>query len=244
MVKRKRVVVSAAPYFARAPAGTTRKKRKFTLGADRVGGYYGRYAGGPNARAGERKFHDLDLDDNIIASTGTVTDSLNKIAQGVTESQRIGRKCTIKSILWSYDTKLPESDAVATFSAPDAVRMIMFLDKQCNGATAAVLDILENADFHSFRNLANSSRFVVLMDKRFVINYHNGASDGNGVVSQAQEIMYGSFHKNCDIPIEFDSTTGAITEIRSNNIGVLLISVNGTPVFKSKLRLRFSDGAR
>ncbi len=245
MVKRKRVVVSAAPYFARAPAGTMRKKRKvFVPGADRVGGYYGRYAGAGGAVSGERKFHDVDLDDNVISSGGTVTDSINKIAQGVTESQRIGRKCTIKSINWSWNINLPEVDAAATPSAADIARLIVFVDKQCNGATAAVLDILETADFNSFRNLSNSGRFQVLMDRRIDMNYMGLASDNAGVVSQAQIQHYGSFYKNCNIPIEFDNTTGAITEIRSNNIGILVISISGNPVFKSKIRLRFSDGAR
>ncbi len=245
MVKRKRSIVTPPPHFLhRVRYKTPHKRMKFTLGVDRVGGYYGRYAGGANARSGERKFHDVTLDDNVVSAGGTTTNSLNLIAQGVTESERIGRKCTLKSISWSYDFKLPEIDAQATPAAGDTVRLMVYLDKQCNGATATVTDILESADFHSFKNLANSSRFVTLLDRRVELNYEGLASDGAGVVSQAQNIQYGSWHKACNIPIEFDSVTGAITEIRSNNVGVLLMSINGVAVFKSKFRLRFSDGTR
>ncbi len=221
----------------RAPRPLKRRKA-FVPGRDRVGGYYGRYSVGGR---GELKFHDVDLDDAVIAGGGGVTDSINKIAQGVTESQRIGRKCTIKSINWKYRIAIPEIDAAASAEVADGVRVIMYIDKQCNGATAAVTDLLETASVHSFRNLANSGRFVFLLDKLYVMNYTTLASDGAGVVSSAEVTREYSFYKKCNLPIEFNSTTGVIAEIRSNNIGVLLIARNGDAGFLSKIRLRFSD---
>ncbi len=216
------------------------KRRAFTPGRDRVGGYYGRYSG----KDGERKFHDVDLDDAVVATGGTVTPSINLIAQGVTESERVGRKCTLKSIHWRFSLNLPQVDAAATPAAGDVVRVIMYIDKQCNGATAAVTDVLESADYKSFRNLSNSQRFSFLMDKTFNLNHAGLASDGAGVVSQALNIHSYQMNKVCNLPIEYSSTTGVIGEIRSNNIGVLLISFIGTARFESKIRLRFSDGAR
>ncbi len=197
----------------------------------------GRYA----SRAGELKFHDVDLDDAVVAAGGAVTATVNIIPQGVTESQRIGRKCTIKMINWRYRLTLPEQDAVATPAESETVRVIMYIDKQCNGATAAVTDVLETADWQSFRNLANSGRFQFLMDKNYVMNYVTLASDGAGVVSQGRMVYEDTFYKKCDIPIEFNSTLGVIAEIRSNNIGVLLIPEQGVATFASKIRLRFSD---
>ncbi len=190
---------------------------------------------------GELKFFDLDLDEDPFLTAGAITDSINKIAQGVTEVTRVGRKCTIRSINWHFLVWLPEQDAIADPLAGDSVRIILYVDKQTNGATAAVTDLLETADWRSFRNLANVSRFNVLMDKTTSINYLALASDGAGVVSQSQVNQHGEFYKNCTIPIEFDAGAGAITEIRSNNLGVLLISSNGTANFSSKLRVRFSD---
>ncbi len=178
----------------------------------------------------------------MIVSAGAITPSINLIAQGVTESERVGRKCTIKSISWNWEIDLPEKVAQATPPAPEFYRIIMYLDKQCNGATATVLGILEAADYQSFNNLANSSRFVTLCDKRLVMNY----TAAIGITASSdwpQQLRSGFFYKRCNIPLEFDSTTGAITEIRSNNIGVLLITRGGLGGFASKIRLRFSDGS-
>ncbi len=223
-----------APYTR---ARTPTPGRKFIAGRDRVGGYYGRYAG----PKGELKFHDVNLDDAVVATAGTVTPTINIIAQGVTESQRIGRKCTIKQINWRYDVILPEIDAAGTPGSGDSLRIIIFIDKQANGATAAVTDLLETANFLSFRNLANSGRFTFLMDKMHNINYAGLASDGAGVVSQANRIFAYSWYKRCNLPIEYSSTTGAIGEIRSNNIGVCLLSRSGVVQLDSHFRLRFSD---
>jgi len=214
-----------------------KKRRLFVPGKDRVGGYYGRYAGSK----GETKFHDVAGNDAVVASGGTVVDSLNKIAQGVTESERVGRKCTIKSLSVHYQLTLPESDAVATPVDGDITRVIFYVDKQANGATIAVTDLLETADILSFYNLANSSRFVILCDKMHSLNYLTMASDGAGLVSQALVIKNYSFHKSLNTPIEFSATTGAITEIRSNNIGRLVISEKGLSGFFAEHRLRFQD---
>lgn len=204
--------------------------RSVRPGYTRTSGYYGRP---------EVKFFDVTLDDATVDNAGTVTDSINKIAQGTTEVQRDGRKCTISSIDWKYDLRLPERDAVATPEAPDVVRVIMYVDKQANGATAAVTDILETANYQSFYNLANSQRFRILCDKTHNMNYSNLASDGAGVVSSSGVVRSYTFHKSLKLPLEFSATTGAITEIRSNNIGVLLISRNAVTGFVSQLRLRF-----
>lgn len=212
-------------------------RRAFVPGADRVGGYYGRYSG----KNAELKFHDVDLDDGTVAVTGDVTASINLIAQGITESTRVGRKCTLRSFHWRYQVTLPETDAAATPADGDSLRIIVFIDKQANGATAAVTDVLETANIQSFRNLSNSGRFNFLCDKIHNINYLGLASDGAGVVSQGLVQYEYTFNKNLNLPIEYSSTTGVIGEIRSNNIGVLLISHRGFAGFNSGIRLRFSD---
>jgi len=242
--KRKRVYAKGAE--ARITAFN--KKRRFIKGVDRTGGYYGRFGtplrGRYSGMGGELKFHDVSLDDTAVPATGALTDSINLIAQGVTESTRVGRKCTIKSVYWKYTVHLPIRDAVATPDAGDCLRTIIYLDKQANGATAAITDVLETADIHGFRNLANQGRFEIVLDKLHNINYAGLASDGAGVVSQAQVINEYKFYKKCNIPLEFSSTTGVIGEIKSNNLGVLLISTKGnTGLATSGFRLRFSDGS-
>ncbi len=190
---------------------------------------------------GETKFHDVDLDDAVVAGTGTIVPTVNIIAQGVTESERIGRKCTISQINWRYQCTLPVRDAQMTPGGFDVVRVIMFLDRQANKATALVTDVLESVNWQSFNNLVNKNRFLILHDKEVELNYEGMASDGAGVVSQAAYALSGSFYKKVNIPIEFNAAAGAMTEITSNNIGVLLISSKGVAGFNSKIRLRFTD---
>ncbi len=213
------------------------KRRRYVPGRDRVGGYYGRFSG----VGAELKFHDVTADDALVAAGGGITQSLNLIAQGITESTRVGRKCTIKSIFWRAQFDLPSQDAQATPNNGDTVRIIIYLDKQANGATAAITDILETNDWKSFKNLANQQRFVYLMDRMVTVNYSTLASDGAGVVSQSAVMRDFTWYKKCNIPIEFSSTTGVIGEIRSNNLGMLVISATATLGMSSKFRLRFSD---
>ncbi len=217
------------------PAPTYLKRRKtFVPGPI---GHGARYA----ARTGEWKFLDTTLNDAIVSATGTVTPTVNIIPQGVTESERVGRKCMIKSFHWRYQVSLAERDAVANPFPGDTLRIVLYVDKQCNGAGIATGDLLENAAFHSFRNLSNSGRFTVLMDKLHTLNYGGMASDTGSVVSQSEVVENYTFNKSLNLPIEFSSTTGAIGEIRSNNIGVFLISSTGTCRFDSTIRIRFSD---
>jgi hypothetical protein len=223
--------------FLAAPKSTTYTPRKRTLppmraGRTRVTGFYGRFQSG-----GEKKFHDVDLDDAAVATAGTITDSHVKIAQGTTESTRIGRKLTIRKINWRYDLRLNNSSEP---SHGDVVRVILYVDHQCNGATAAVGDVLASADYQSFRNLANMTRFTILLDKTYNLQFSAGAYDGTNDQFSTVTQSY-TFQKRCNIPVEYSSTTGAITEIKSNNIGSLLISRNGFGAFASKFRFRFDD---
>lgn len=225
-----------------AAGGARFKRRKIVTGIRRgqrgvvrVGGFFGRYN---RASGGETKFHDLDIDDAVVAAAGAIAeDSCVTIAQGVTESQRIGRKCTVTSINWNYEVVLP-TVAGAGPQDGDQVRVILYQDRQANGAAATVTGILETGNYQSFRNLANTGRFRVLMDKTHSINSRAGA--GTGAANDWPQVTQTyKYHKRCNIPLEYNSTTGALTELRSNNIGVLLLSSNGLAGFISKMRIRF-----
>ncbi len=247
------VQMLASPYY-RAPkrkrglSEITRRrqaaitKRKLSQmvampGFTRTTGFYGRYAPG----TGELKFHDVAVDDAVVPTAGAILDSINLIPQGVTEKTRVGRKCVIRSINWRFNYSLPAQADQADIGTGETIRIIMFLDKQCNGATATVLGILETADYQSFNNLANKGRFRTLMDRTYPLNRINSVTDGASTSSSALLTYCDTFFKKVNIPIEFDNTTGAITEIRSNNVGVLFITQAGVAGFNSNVRVRFSD---
>lgn len=234
---------SKTPYMS----GPAYKKRysgpssagSFKKGYDRQSGYYGRFSG----RNQEWKFHDISIVDAEVSTTANIVqDSCNKIAQGTTESTRIGRKCVLRQINFRYQVNLPEKQDQTNPVAGDNVRVVLFIDKQCNGAAAATTDILESGtNFQSFNNLANSGRFITLMDKTHTVNYQTLTADAANNYEHARVVRVFKYYKKCNIPIEFNSINGAITEIRSNNVGVLLISSDGVAEFIGNMRIRFSD---
>jgi len=210
------------------------RKRKFRKGYSRSSGFYGRFGGA----SGEDKFFDTTNSFNFDA-TGEVpaTGQLVLIPQGVTESSRVGRKCTITSIqIKGSLIFIPAAAATA------ATNIFLFLiqDTQCNGAAAANADVFTGANLgRAFHNLSNSSRFKIL--KKWVITM---VSQAGAATALNNVIRYINYFKRCNIPIEYSSTTGAITEIRSNNIFLMAGTAgqsDDTCSFEGATRVRFSD---
>lgn len=239
--KRKRgVFTSASPAGRYTARRRTVRRRTFVPGRDRTGGFYGRY-NRTNGGAGgtELKFFDENGSEASIPDTGTITFfSINNIVQGTGEDERIGRKCTIKSLHVRYHVTLPSTLDPQDVGSPDTLRFIIFVDSQANGTNAEVTDILESASFQSFRNLANSQRFTILCDKFHVLNTTAAAQDASNISTGPvhRQIL---FNTKLNLPLEFSGVTGNLTELKSNNIGVLVISANGFIGVSMRFRLRF-----
>ncbi len=220
-------------------SGSRNGNGDFKKGYDRTGGFYGRYSG----KGSENKFFDTTLAFTFDA-TGEVpaTGQLTLIPQGVTESSRVGRKCTIKSVQLRAMVAL--SPAAAAVSAGVAY-LFLVLDTQANGAAAAATGnggVMTSATFsESMLNLSESGRFRIM--KKWVWDFNPGAGATTALNAAVKHLEY---YKKCNIPLEFSSTTGAITEIRSNNI-FLLAGSDGIGTFDDLIsfagecRVRFSD---
>lgn len=207
-------------------------------GFTRTAGYYGRYARASGVGT-ELKFFDGANSTASVSATGAILeDSLNEIAQGAGESNRVGRKCTLKSIHLRGEFTLPAQTSATTSS--ERVRFIVYLDKQCNGATAAVTDILESGNQDSFLNLANKSRFRILGERTCALNAH-GATATAGAYTFGEVVKNFKMNLKCNLPLEFDGATGAITELRSNNIRVLAISDSAVATCVFRWRVRYAD---
>ncbi len=195
----------------------------------------------------ELKFHDVDVDQavgNLSAGVILNTDSINFIAQGVTESTRVGRKCTIKSIGWRGQLQLASSSG-ATLGAPISTRLMLVQDKQCSGLVPTVAGVLETANYQSFNNLNNKGRFRTLYDQTFDLT--NSAGAGNGTANDSNAVnMSFDFFKNVNITLEIadENTPPVIADIRTNNLFILMItdSTGSRVALDSKIRLRFLDG--
>lgn len=206
---------------------------RYLKGYARIGGAYARQ---------ERKNYEvkyLDTASNFsVDATGEVPSGgqLTQVPLDGTPSGRIGRKITVKSI---------QARGIITTSATvpdDTVYIYVVLDKQCNGAAAAITDVLTSSLMgQALINLNNSDRFVIL--KRVVL--HASANAGVAAAYEPTAYPFECFMK-CNIPIEYDQTasTGNVSTIRSNNIFLLAgssaLTDDGLSV-TSNWRIRYTD---
>lgn len=132
------------------------------------------------------------------------------------------------------------------------VRLIIGLDKQCNGTVAApddVLDVTQPLPFHAFRNTTNSGRFVILKDKIFTMNPTGGNFDvTDPLTGFTSESIAFNWNFNIDKVFEWQGATGQLIEIKSNNLFMLAVSENqiaGAPATQVILnvhsRVRYTD---
>lgn len=208
-----------------------KKRLSVVPGYTRTGGAYGR-------PRGEIKYWDVVHSNYAIDTTPEVVTSLNLIPQGTTDQTRIGNKIRIVkihfkgSITWSATNDIRFGE----------VRLVLVLDTQANGANPAWADIFDSSGqaVDQFRNIDNSERFKVLKEfKKRPVSFMYDTVNAN--VHATMTIL--KFNKKCDIPIHYSSTTGAITEVRSNNLVLLAVSNNGddTHFLNGNWRIRYSD---
>ena len=123
------------------------------------------------------------------------------------------------------------------------VRIVLVLDKQANGALATPSDVFETTaaattDIFAFQNMDNVDRFKIIKDKKITLD-----PVGFGIVGTSSAICTKNFkisHK-CNTEIVYSSTTGALTEVRSNNY-ILFISSNSNAVtFAGKSRVYWKE---
>ena len=212
-------------------------KYKFNRGYDRTAGFYGRYNRSSlrSSSVSELKFFDTTIG-NVAPTAGVIlptAGTLVPIPVGTGPSERIGRQVRVKSIN-AYLTVTKSSSATST----ETVRLLYVLDTQCNGAKPTVAEILAAPSYNSFRNMANTKRFVILRDHE--LNITSQTWDGSTFASVSRQV---NFFRKVNIPVEYDQTlnTGAITTIRSNNLIILAISQGGNGYVAGTVRVRYDD---
>lgn len=229
------------------PAYTGKRKRTNAVGPYRQRPQtitfkpsYGRYAKSRD----ETKFRDTDVGAVFGTVAATMEQAnLNIIVQGNTESNRIGRKCTLKRVDVKGHLLL---DATATAAnTSEIVRIALVCDKQTNGAAFSATDLFETDSIASFNNLSNKSRFRILATKTIELNC--GAGSGRGTTDTLSYGEYGVwFHigANLNLPVEYDNSaaTGAVTTQTSNSLWMITQSVSGLAGLNlGNARVRFTD---
>lgn len=209
----------------------------YNKGYVRTSGFYGRYnrASVKSSSVSELKYKDTAITGGptttplVMPASGTLVE----VPVGTGPSERIGRQIRVKSV-GCYLTLVKAAGTYAT----DVIRLMLVLDTQCNGAKATGASVLETNDLNSFRNMANSKRFVVLKDSEISIT----STTWNGTTFAAITRQL-EFFRKVNYPIEYDQTlnTGAVTTIRSNNLFILAVAKYGSVSIDGTIRVRYDD---
>ena len=167
----------------------------------------------------EIKFFDSTFPQtNIPSGPASLIDStiVAQITNGTGPSDRIGRR--IKVVKVDYSASVFLDGATATVNT-EAFRLDFWLDRQCNGFAPAAAELYTTIagppGTCQMPNLYNEKRFKRLFTKVHQFNTMNSV----GVAGVSANVGYkfeGSFRPNC--VIEYDATTGNITDLTSNNI--------------------------
>lgn len=184
----------------------------------------------------ELKFFDTALSWNFDTTAEVpATGQLSLIPQGDTESTRDGRKAVVKSVQIRGSVYV---NPTTGGNVAGTAQIWLVLDTQANGAAAAFTDVFTSTDVNScMLNLNNSGRFKVL--KHWILCWNPEAGVTTAWNSKMIPVEY---YQSLDVPIDWSGATGAITEIRSNNL-FLLAGQTGigddVPTFTGTCRLRF-----
>lgn len=190
----------------------------------------------------EKKFIDRTLS-VLVTTGGVVQSSICIIPEGTNESSRIGRKVTVKSVQVNFQLELfATGDLLLT---NDNVRVICYVDHQCNGAAAQPDDILRVPRPDGYRQLQQSTRFQIIYDKWFSLFCPAAVvfTNGSPIVHQyLGRTLVVKFRKKCNIPLEYSGVNGVIGDLRTNNIGILLVSNNDQLTnYTGRSRVRYTD---
>jgi hypothetical protein len=153
---------------------------------------------------------------------------LTIIARGDTDETRDGGKLRIKWYTFNYLlTRDPSSfDTV--------VRILIILDTQTNQALFSGTDLFQDAtiadNLISGLNLDNAGRFRLLYDRTHVLKADH-------------QVIVRKVYKKCDLPIQYDATTGAIADQTKNSLALCVFSNQSThiPTISYQFRARFID---
>jgi len=184
----------------------------------------------------ECKFFDTSLTINGAVQNWTQIDSGNilcGIVQGTGPSERIGRKIKVVGFVVR----------LGFFVAPGGWCFDLVRDKQCNGAaaTAAQIYSVTNA-YGGLPNPFEETRFQFL--KRMEnFNPAQALTQAGGTPNVTECCV--SFVKKVAMTVEYNATTGAITDLTSDNVQLYCNSSGSTtpisPVTKGFIRVLYTD---
>lgn len=182
-------------------------------------------------------FFDTTVAATTVAAAGTVlSPSLCLMQVGTAENSRVGNRVKITSIHVRGEITLPPS---AVAAVTEQVRIMVVLDRQSNGAAPTIVQILASADFRSFNNMDNKGRFQTLAEEVVQMNYQTGVNATPAWAAFGAVLNMNK--KGLGIGIQYGASTGAVTDLRTNNIAIVAISSAGAATVGYIARVRYED---
>lgn len=211
----------------------------------------------------ETKVVDITPTTVLIENAMTLS-YFNLIQEGVGNWNRIGRKINMKSL---YITGLiAPTNANTAALAEDYNRIIVFYDRQANGANITFANLIQSRDqigtgvsntALDHINMDNRERFIVLMDRRIVtppIGANGVTATNNNITMETNgegsdgNMKIQRYIKLQGLETHYSNTTNpaVIGNISTGALGMVVISVNATGNsraynFVYTARLKFID---
>jgi len=200
----------------------------------------------------ELKYVDTEATDTAVPAGTSSVDFvlLNSIAQGSDNTNRIGRKITVKSIdINAIFTGMIASGTTGTPSA--MIRWWVLVDAQPDGATATPADVWKSTSTFAVahRNLDTSERFKILRTGTFdLCNQSSAAGNSSGAPSAGfPDKAYLDIYIPLNDAVKYSGTSTGISNIASGayyfcycaDIATPLNTTGCTVVYDA--RVKFTD---
>lgn len=150
---------------------------------------------------------------------GTHIQSLNLVPQGAAQAQRVGRTIRIHNIEFVGSRGFLPGTAI-----PPNLTIQFVLDTQANGALATPTDLMTGPGpwIADMVNVSNYQRFEILKRNDYLAV---ATVTNNSTPNEVWHPYHYRSKQDLNFVVDFSGATGAITEIRSNN---LLMAIGGT----------------
>lgn len=202
----------------------------------------------------EKKFLDLEVA-TVAVPSGTWVgaendpsiDCLNAMTVGTGESQRDGRKITMKTLHVRGFIEATKGATDTTVQDPIDFAIYLVLDTQTNSAQLNAEDVMQNTvgrSVDAHRNLQFGSRFRILRSYRGSIGPAVNANNA-GATTVSTSFYKKPFNWNVVLPkeyatVEYKGSTPAIADITTNSLHIIACKeTTGEPVtltYTSRLR--------
>jgi hypothetical protein len=182
---------------------------------------------------------------NLIGNSGVPTTSgrvdplqTYNIIQGTGDGNRTGNFVKVSRVWLRFNANLPAGVPAALF------RVIVFRDRNTNGATPAVSDVIEfgtggGAAGYNDDNvtLVGGARFTILSDKWFSINASLGSADA----SSGTHISAWVHQLTSPSVVHFKASAGAIADVVSGETFILTYAGHNSAVVQCQAQIEFID---